>query len=460
MDPSLESLSSPYLDFLCQNGMHVSEPGGALKRPDLPDEQSLQILWLDRAFGNVFTDDQGRQINIIRPGTWNRCAGPDFLNAQLEIDGRTVEGDIELDCQPEDWERHGHGANPNFNNVVLHVACLASSKTWYTRNERHELVPHIVIPEDILRESIHSSSVEPNIAKQLPECRAFFSSMDEAGLSRFLQSVAAFRLNKKRRIWQQRCNASGKNQTLYECLAETLGYSANKANMRYLAKRAPLDSITKHPEAILFGTAGFLVPVLKETCDQETRGYHKDLWTFWWTNREEFELSEQRGFSWIYSGIRPANHPQRRLAALAILVNKWKEFTELCSLATGHSLIRFMTSLEHPYWSRHVTLPSAQLAKPLALIGKDRALDFIINHVATMDESPKAWDDYLALPGSTLSSKVIQTAALILPNEQLARKLTRKAYQQQALLQMHQDFCGSMCPNPCPLPRQADHWGD
>lgn len=112
----------------------------------LPDERTLQLLLLEGVFGTSFTDDSGRDVHILDFGNWNKSAGPDFLNARICINGVPQSGDIELDPTPEDWERHGHGSNPGFNGVVLHLACAPSRRKWFTRNARHERVPLAVIP--------------------------------------------------------------------------------------------------------------------------------------------------------------------------------------------------------------------------------------------------------------------------------------------------------------------------
>ena len=36
----------------------------------------------------------GATIEIIHPGDWNRGAGPDFLGAEILVDGKRLRGDI------------------------------------------------------------------------------------------------------------------------------------------------------------------------------------------------------------------------------------------------------------------------------------------------------------------------------------------------------------------------------
>lgn len=289
-----------------------------------------------------------------------------------------------------------------------------------------------------------AATLDPDSSREsrLDAVRAQLDRLGPAGLNDFLASAAACRLQRKRNAWNERFQASGYDQALFECLADTLGYSANREAMQTLAQRAPLAFIREgNAEALLFGAAGFLVPVLAETCDADTRACHKSLWSGWWTGREHIEESPVPQPRWTTRAVRPANHPQRRVAALALVVHQWKAFSALCRTTTAHSLIRLMTSLEHPYWCHHFSLPSARFGKPVALIGRDRALDFIVNHVAAIDDSPESWPAYLSLPASAPSAGSSSTAQSLIGDVKHVHTLLRKAFAQQAFLQIRQD-CG------------------
>ena len=145
----MRSMASLYGDA---RSAAMEEGEGAVRESDfslpagLPDERTLQLLLLEGAFGTSFTDDLGREVRILDFGDWNKSAGPDFLNARIRINGVPQAGDIELDPAPEDWERHGHGSNPAFSGVILHLACAPSRREWFTRNARHKRIPLAVIP--------------------------------------------------------------------------------------------------------------------------------------------------------------------------------------------------------------------------------------------------------------------------------------------------------------------------
>ncbi len=423
----------------------------------LPPEIQIQILWLEGLLGRELTDNLGRKVLVLDPGTWNRKAGPDFLNARIAFDGEVVQGDVELDASPEDWEVHRHGSNPAFDQVILHLVCIPPAGAWFTRNSRHRHVPMAVIPQ----QNLVDAAALPAAEVFVPPCGAcapLFQTMSDDQVKSVLRAAAAHRMARKRKIWLALVEAVGEEQALFEILAETLGYHANKTAMKHLVRRAPLKEIKGNPEALLFGTAGFLVPVLPESCSSEARIYHKELWDCWWTNRERLELAPERAVKWVLSPIRPANHPQRRLAALAVLASRLGELRSLCSMKRIRSLQEFLTEIQHPYWSFHTTLPSKRCSSPLSLIGKDRVLDFVINHVLSMDEASDAWDIYLQLPAGQTSSRVEKAAFRLLGRRDDVQQWLRKAWMQQALLQLDADFCGKAPCETCPLPSQAPGW--
>ena len=155
---SMASLYEEALSAAREEGPSAVREHSVSNHSALPDERTLQLLLLEGVFGTSFTDDSGRDVHILDFGNWNKSAGPDFLNARICINGVPQSGDIELDPTPEDWERHGHGSNPGFNGVILHLACAPSRRKWFTRNARHERVPLAVIPPAALARSGTSPS--------------------------------------------------------------------------------------------------------------------------------------------------------------------------------------------------------------------------------------------------------------------------------------------------------------
>ncbi len=97
-----------------------------------PKEIELQYAWNSVANNQMFSSDNGSQIEVLYPGQWNVESGPDFLNARLAIDGKNITGDIEIHTYPGDWFAHGHTSDPKYKNVILHVV-----RYGYRSNSTH-----------------------------------------------------------------------------------------------------------------------------------------------------------------------------------------------------------------------------------------------------------------------------------------------------------------------------------
>ena len=76
-----------------------------------------QAVSVDRA---KTTD--GQEVEVIDTGLHNHNAGPDFFNAKVKIGGTLWVGNVEIHDRASDWFLHRHDRDPNYNNVILHVA--------------------------------------------------------------------------------------------------------------------------------------------------------------------------------------------------------------------------------------------------------------------------------------------------------------------------------------------------
>lgn len=85
-------------------------------------ENLFQWIWQQLEFDcSGLQTDCGKSLIIAGTGYLNHGAGPDFLQAQLIIDGVQWHGSVEIHKSSEDWLRHKHHLDPNYNNVILHV---------------------------------------------------------------------------------------------------------------------------------------------------------------------------------------------------------------------------------------------------------------------------------------------------------------------------------------------------
>ena len=431
---------------------------------ELPDEISLQAFWFNAQFGREFISTDGRKVTIKQFGFWNRTAGPDFLHASVEIDGEVRSGPLELDTHASDWESHGHDTNPSFNDVILHVVFVDAQQQHFTRTENHTEVTKVVIPNNIARDAL----LHPRRATataSIGRCFKPLQTMSPLAVEQLMLGAAKIRCaNKSKRLLQIQ-SAHGKDQALWIALAETLGYKPNKQCMAQLAQRLPINYLKQHSELsqpLLFGIGGFLHPAIHDQAPDDSQLWLEGLWKTWWKHRDQHELCTERAIQWHLSGIRPINHPQRRLATLSIIAKHWPSFRKLAS--STQPLIEWLEELEDPFWSHHYTLTSKRTEKRLSLIGKDRIHDLLINHllplrIAAGDDS--AWADYLKLPAPATSEQVNRASTRLFGQRSDKNLFMKKAWQHQALLQIYHDFCledVSDCES-CPFPEQLQDFG-
>jgi hypothetical protein len=261
-----------------------------------------------------------------------------------------------------------------------------------------------------------------------------------------LDAAAQFRLQKKAARFARMRELHGFDETLFQALAETLGYKSNKLPFSLLAQRLSLRILrggSGDADALLFGVSGFLAASDLAKFDPQTRGYLRELWDKWWSRRAEFERFQIAPNLWQMSGQRPANHPQRRVAALAQIVRHWPKIRALAEACDVSEIRKFFASLHDEYWDFHFTLTSRRSSSCLALVGETRVTEMLANAffpLAILTDFAH-WESYRELPAK-LSNKRAEIAAIRLfgDNEALQRDLLKTAARQQGLLQIYEDF--------------------
>lgn len=419
----------------------------------LPPEMQLQGWWNAGLFPAEGSTERHGAVRILEQGRWNRTYGPDFTHAEIELNGQRLRGSIEIDPRAQDWEAHGHGANPAFDDVVLHVVFTPPPAGWYTRNSQHRDIAILYLPPENWPGAETKHRETP-----LPRCRRPLAAMQADSVINLLKAAAAYRQEIKRTRFRQKASITGESQAWYEAWAATLGYHANKEAMQLLAMRAPVCTLEKDAEAILLGTAGFLLPTLPPQTSQEARDYHRRIWDAWWVKQEQFALAPERKIPWNQAPSRPLNHPQRRVAALAASMNKWHRILPLLKAEGARELTTLLTSITHPFWSTHYTLAAAPMKTKAALIGAQRVQDFLINHVLVYDTSPAAWALYLSVKAASTPTNIKRTATLLFGERTDLAALLKHAYAHQALLQIEADFCDCNICMDCAFPEQLSEW--
>jgi hypothetical protein len=438
--------------------------------PRFPSELELQARWFAGDFGQHFVTTTGDEIEIIQFGTWNREAGPDFRDAAIRInDNEPVGGCIEIDLLDRSWETHGHATNPAFEATVLHIFVERSGREFFTRTTSNRNVPQVCIDLATLPEAFTA-----NLPLARPgRCQAPLKDLPQERVCSVLQAAAQFRLRQKANRIRNKIDTHGRDETLFQEIAGALGYKENKLPFTLLAQRFPLRLLRQNIqncEAMLFGGAGFLETPQLDVYKKSAREYVRQLWDGWWPHRDELQRFILPANMWRLSSTRPLNHPQRRLAALAVLARDWSRLQRASGKSSVAAANDFFQGLEHPFWNFHYTLTAAASSRKMALIGDSRVADILANvlfpfwfaHDSEVATSPSTtlWTEFAKLPAQ-LSNRRLETAATRLFGNDLRRKQFLKTVaNQQGLLQIYEDFCmqdNSDCAQ-CPFPEQMRKW--
>ena len=314
------------------------------------------------------------------------------------------------------------------------------------------------------------------------QCCAPLRELSGEKLDGLLRQAALVRLQSKAAQLEARARQAGWEQALWEGLFRALGYKHNDWPMQRLAelrsrfrptqsKATPLEW-----QARLLGAAGLLPEELSRT-QTGADHYVRRLWDVWWREREEFNTCVLPRAMWRFSGLRPANHPQRRLALsahwlsagdLPARLERWCA-AKLADGALAQALAETLQVGRDDFWSWHWTLRSPRLPKAQPLLGAARVTDLAMNVVL-----PWLWARAVGGKNETLRGvlanryfvwpRAEDNAVLRLARARLLSGASRRAFRtaaaQQGLLQIVRDFCthsNALCER-CRFPELVRQW--
>jgi hypothetical protein len=426
----------------------------------VPPEKLLQSIWQhQRLKRNELKTADGQTLRVLHPGFASAEGGPDFRGAVLKLgNAAPVSGDIEIDLQLSGWHAHGHDKNPNFNNVILHVV-------WNG-------VPSVASPRPTLpmKEFLDALPAELALALEnesgLPEnlrgkCSAPLCELSRPQLTELLNMAAKVRFENKANAILARARQVGWEQALWENLFRALGYKHNTWAMQNLAES---KSRWKHSansafeiQSRLLGVSGLLPDELTRP-QKSSDTFLRRAWDYWWRERDALADCTLPRTLWRFHGLRPANHPQRRLAltshwlAAGNLVEKIEEWitAEISEKNLLDSLHQILQVEQDDFWSWHWTFNSTRLAWPQPLLGASRVTDLAVNVVL-----PWLWirakeggsetilreveQRYFAWPAAEDNSLLKLARQRLLATGRV--KILQGAAQQQGLMQIVRDFC-------------------
>ncbi len=441
-------------------------------------ERHLHCVWFDPGLRPAALRTRtGETIMVEHPGTWNQEAGPDFLGAVLRMSPgkRRMAGDVEMHIHPSDWRAHGHGADPRYGNVRFHV-------TFFPGAEKDiGAAPgaiHVVLKDALTAspgfsfEHIDLAAYPYAARADMPPCSEEFGKINPDTRIAVLRAAGEERLRRKAERMALMIQEKGADQALYEELMAGLGYKHNKAAFRHVAYALPVEELRRESRhdaraayALLMGVGGLLPEQPAPRWDDETAQFMRSLWDVWWRYRDHY-TQRRPPPSWRLDGVRPANHPARRLMAAAHLFSADTPFAD--GVRDGIAgqpnnwiklLVTHFTETHDPYASMRLGFNGARRATPTALIGPARAASLVTNVVvpflAAAGTPPAQVVAALSQLPVELDNGIIKQTAFYLFGRDHSPMLYTTELARQGLIQIFQDFClndRSRCAD-CIFPR-------
>lgn len=406
------------------------------------NESFLHYLWQFQYFEKKdLVTTSGENISVLKTGTANTHAGPDFANAKIKIGEVAWAGNVEVHLKSSDWYAHRHQTDGAYNNVILHVVWHDDKPVMLGDGS---LLPTLALKDRVDEKMLREYKKLVNSATPIA-CEKSLRSVDDIVKLSMLDKALLQRLETKAQAATDLLNANTGDweETAYQMLAKNFGFKVNADPFFQLAKSLPYKIIQKQNsllqvEALLFGQAGMLVAKTKD--DYITALY-----------REYNLLAQKYSFrepsinyaQWRFLRLRPANFPTVRLAQLASVLfttkNIFSKFMEATSFAEVEQII---STGQSAYWKTHYRFgPKAKASVPE--LGKASIQNIIINTIAPLLVAYGKHRDE--------QEKIDRAVELLQNTEAEQNKITRlwadlgmnvnAAFDSQALIELYNNFC-------------------
>lgn len=403
----------------------------------------MQYVWQHRLWptrGLSTTD--GRSLRIIDPGQLNTGAGPDFFNAEIELDSEHWAGNIEIHYRASDWMRHGHHNDRAYDSVILHV--VEKDDMIIPRPGTQGAIPQVTMPhaEDIYRRYLDLVGAPPTDIT----CRDILADTSSLYAADWLATLGFERIYAKsdRVLQLARQLDNDWEEVAYITLARAMGFGVNNDAFERLARSLPLKILRKHAndhkavEALLFGQASLLRSV-DDTPDEYMQAL-ADEYRFL-AHKYSLTPIDERG--WKLGRMRPYNFPHRRIATLAhLLLYTPRLMSALKGVRSEKDARQLFDINLKGYWSDHHRFSSDTSTMSRA-ISADSCRLLIINVIVPLIH---AWATFSG--EYRTASEVVEVLQSLPPeHNSIVAAFTAAgidcpdALSSQALIQLRREYC-------------------
>ncbi|MGJ5642310.1 DUF2851 family protein [Formosa sp. S-31] len=404
-------------------------------------EDYLHYLW---KFKKIDTKHlisvDGEVLNILSVGQHNYNSGPDFFNAQIEIDNQLWAGNVEIHLKSSDWYVHNHETDKAYDNIILHVVWEHDVDVFRKNNT---VISTLELQNYISKPVLDSYYKLYSGNKRWINCESDFKFTDEFLLKNWIERLYFERLERKSTQIEELLSVSNQNweAVLFQMLAKNFGLKLNGEAFLSMATSFDFSIVRKiqNKEALLEALFHGQCGLLEEPIDEP---YYVSLQNDYKFLSQKFQLNNQKVLPVQFFRLRPPNFPTIRLSQLAqvyaLNANLFSKIMEETSLEGFYTMFSVETS---EFWKNHYTFKKA--SKPVRKkISKSFTDLLLINTILPLKFS---YGKYLGKDNSEVVLDLIKAIQpernTIVEKFELLKPIFSSALQTQGVIQLKTEYC-------------------
>ncbi|SFR93072.1 DUF2851 family protein [Maribacter stanieri] len=316
-------------------------------------EDLLHFIWKFKKYPiNGLVTTSGEAINVVSTGIHNHLSGPDFFNAQLELNQQLWAGNVEIHIKSSDWYAHNHQEDSNYDNVILHVVWEDDLSVFRRDGSQ---IPTLALKEYIPLKILdtYQNLFDARNYKFI-NCENEFIKVDEFIKDNWMDRLFVERLEQKNVIINKLLEETNNNweHVLFLMLLKTFGSKINGETFMEIGKSINFSIIRKlynkplEMESLLFGQANLL-----NGADEGDK-YFNDL------KKEYAYLKHKYNLNSVFKSpeffrLRPSNFPTIRIAQLSAFYVKNNNLFHLLIEKDEPNVSGVLNAEISEYWEDH-----------------------------------------------------------------------------------------------------------
>ncbi len=403
-------------------------------------EDFLHYIWQYKKFDftNLKTTS-GESVSIFNVGNFTQLAGPDFFNAQIEINNQKWAGNIEIHIKSSDWYVHHHERDDKYDSVILHVVWEHDAAIF--RKDNSEIAV-LELKNYVSQDLVHQYEKLKAI-KSWVYCENEIKTIPQFVLKNWQERLFFERLERKSIPIESLLleNQNDWEATFFCFLSRNFGLNTNGDSFFKMAQTVPFSVIRKEAfevenlEAIFFGRAHLL------ELDKEDN-YWKDLKFRWNYIQHKHQLEPVFIDSVQFFKHRPDNFPTIRLSQLASLYHVHQNlFSKVITAKSREELYQIFQVSVSEYWQTHYNFDKVSPKKAKSLSKSFIDLLIINTIIPFRFAYEKSLGKETIEENIAFLEKITAEKNTIIDKFKTIGIASKNAFETQSLLQLKKEYC-------------------